>query len=181
MESKNIVKLLKRRDNAAFQKIYNDNKEAFVNFAKKYHIEEYDSLDIYHDSIMVLQDNAIKGKINGLKSSISTYLFAIGKYKIFHLFRERAKVTISDEIEIVEKNFDFDVNFDGGNLTNQQTLLKKGLKKLGKRCISILELYYNGYDLDEITDILDYSNKNVLKSQKSRCMKQIKNIIFNHE
>ncbi len=181
IESRNIVKLLKQKDKATLQKIYIDNREAFVNFAKSYHIEEYDSLDIYHDSILVLQENALKGKINDLNSSISTYLFAIGKYKIFHSFREKAKVNIKDDIEIVEKNFEFDVDFYGENLTKQQTLLKEGFKKLGKRCKNILELYFGGYDLDEITDILNYSNKNVLKSQKSRCIKQIKNIVSNHE
>lgn len=180
-ESKNIVELLKRKDSATFQKIYNDNLKAFINFARSYHIEEYDSYDIYHDSIMVLQENAINGKINDLKSSISTYLFAIGKYKIFHSFREKAKVNITNDIEITEKNFDFDVDFDDEKLTNQQTLLKNGFKKLGKRCKDVLELHFSGHDLDEITDILKYSDKNVLKSQKSRCMKQLKKIIFNYE
>ncbi|MCD6543482.1 MAG: sigma-70 family RNA polymerase sigma factor [Flavobacteriaceae bacterium] len=176
------IDLLKRKDKVTLQKIYNDNKIAFVNFAKNYHIEEFDSLDIYHDSIVALQDNAFKGKLDNLKSSISTYLFAIGKYKIFHLFRERKKLRITNDIEIVEKNFDYDVDLYGKNLTNQQTLLKSGFHKIGKRCKEILELfYYSGYNLDEITDILNYSDKNVLKSQKSRCIKQLKKIVFNYE
>ena len=114
--------------------------------------------------------------MNNLNSSISTYLFAIGKYKIYHSFREKAKVNITENIEIVEKNFDFDVNFDDKITTNQQTQLKLGLKKLGKRCKEVLELVYSGYDLDEITEILNYSDKNVLKSQKSRCIKQLRKL-----
>ncbi len=180
-ELKNIIDLLKRNDKATLQKIYSDNKVTFINFAKRYHIQEYDSLDIYHDSIVALQDNAFKGKMDNLNSSISTYLFAIGKYKIFHSFREKKKLRITSDIEIVEKNFEYDVDLYGNNLTNQQTLLKKGLKKLGKRCIDVLDLFFGGYDLDEITDILNYSDKNVLKSQKSRCIKQLKKIVFNHE
>ena len=174
-ESKKIIELLKQKNKATLQKIYNDNRAAFINFAKGFHIEEYDSLDIYHDAILVLRENAIHGKIDDLKSSISTYLFAIGKYKIYHSFREKAKLNITDDIEVVEKNFDFDVNFNEEKTTNQQILLKKGFKKMGGRCKEVLELfYYHGYNLDEITEILNYSDKNVLKSQKSRCIKQLK-------
>ena len=172
---KNTIELLKQKDKVTFQNIYNKNRVAFINFAKSYHIEEYDSLDVYHDSILVLQENAVHGKIDNLKSSISTYLFAIGKYKIYHIFREKAKLNITNDIEIVEKNFDFDVNFYDEKPTNQQIQLKIGFKQLGERCKKVLELfYYSGYTLDEITEILDYSDKNVLKSQKSRCIKQLR-------
>ena len=175
IELKKTIELLKQKDKVTFQKIYNDNRVAFINFAKGYHIEEYDSLDVYHDSILVLRDNAIQGKIDNLKSSISTYLFAIGKYKIYHIFREKAKLNITDDIEVIEKNFDFDVNLYDENPTNQQIQLKIGFKQLGERCKEVLELfYYSGYTLDEITEILNYSDKNVLKSQKSRCIKQLR-------
>ena len=182
IKSINIIELLKQRDKATLQKIYNDNRDAFINFANGFHLKEYDSLDIYHDSIIVLQQNAVNGKIDNLKSSITTYLFAIGKYKIYHAFREKSKLNITNDIEIVEKNFDFDVDLYGKNATNQQTMLKNGFKKLGERCKKVLELfYYHGYTLDEITDLLFYSDKNVLKSQKSRCLKQLKKLIVKHE
>ena len=175
IESKKIIELLKQNNKATLQNIYNSNREAFINFAKGFHMEEYDSLDIYHDAILVLQENAINGKIDNLKSSISTYLFAVGKYKIYHTYRDKAKLNITNDIEKVEKNFDFDVNFYEEKTTNQQILLKNGFKKMGERCKKVLELfYYHGYTLDEITLILNYSDKNVLKSQKSRCIKQLK-------
>ena len=62
-----------------------------------------------------------------------------------------------------------DVDILAEKLTNQQQLIKKCLPCLGDRCKEILTLfYYEGYSLDEITEILGYSDKNVLKSQKSR-------------
>ena len=82
--SKNIINLLKQGDPKTLEKIYLDNREGFINFSKKYNVEEYDAVDIYQDSILVLRENAINGKIDSLQSNISTYLFAIGKYKIFH-------------------------------------------------------------------------------------------------
>jgi len=175
--SKNIIDLLKQGDNRTLEKIYNDNRNAFINFSKQYNIEEYDAADIYQDAIIVLRENAINGKINNLNSSVSTYLFAIGKYKIFHSYRLKSKIELNNDINLDEKNIDFDVNLLDEKLTNQQKLLNEYFSKLGDRCKKVLKLfYYQGYSLDEIKEILNYSSKKVLKSQKSRCVKQLRDL-----
>jgi RNA polymerase sigma-70 factor (ECF subfamily) len=88
---------------------------------------------------------------------------------------------MTNDFDLVEENIEFDVNLYGPVLTNEQQLLKKYYGHLGDRCKSILNLfYYQGYNLDEIRDILNYSNKKVLKSQKSRCIKQLKDLINKH-
>lgn len=176
--SNNIIELIKQGDDATLEKIYSENREAFINFSKNYNIERYDAIDIYQDAIIALQQNAINGKINNLNSSVSTYLFAIGKYKIFHSHRKNSKIEFNNDIQLVEKSFDLDVNFLDDELTNQQSILKKHFAKLGERCKDVLRLFYfQGYTLDEITEILDYSDKKVLKSQKSRCIKQLKDLV----
>ena len=150
----------------------------FINFSKKYNIEEQDAVDIYQDAIIVLRDNAVNGRIDGLQSNISTYLFAIGKYKIYHNFRIRSREDLKEDIDLLHENVDFDVNLDENVLTNEQKLLQKCFEELGDRCKSILKLfYYQGYNLDEIQEILEYSNKKVLKSQKSRCLRQLKELV----
>jgi len=176
--SKNIIELIKQGDNAALEKVYSENREAFINFSKNYNIERYDAVDIYQDAIIALQQNAINGKINNLSSSVSTYLFAIGKFKIYHFHRKNSKIEFNNDIQLDEKNFDLDVDFLDEELTKQQRIIKKYFAKLGERCKSVLSLFYfQGYTLDEITEILDYSDKKVLKSQKSRCMKQLKDLV----
>jgi DNA-directed RNA polymerase specialized sigma subunit len=51
------------------------------------------------------------------------------------------------------------------------------LKKLGEQCQKVLTLfYYEEKKLDEIQSLLGYTNKDVLKSQKSRCLKQLKDL-----
>ncbi|MCP4882200.1 MAG: sigma-70 family RNA polymerase sigma factor [Flavobacteriales bacterium] len=180
-ESKNIIDLLKQGDTKTLEKIYLDNREGFINFSKKYNVNESDAIDIYQDSILILRDNAINGRIDNLQSNISTYLFAIGKYRIFHNFRVKSKLHITNDFNLVEEDIDFDVNLYGPVLTKEQQLLKKYYDQLGDRCKSILNLfYYQGYNLDEIRSILNYSNKKVLKSQKSRCIKQLKDLVNKH-
>ncbi len=180
-ESKNLIELLKSGDKKTLEKIYLDHREGFINFSKKYNVDERDAIDIYQDSILILRENAINGKIDNLNSNISTYLFAIGKYKIYHNFRIQSKLEITNDFNLVEENIDFDVNLYGQDITKEQQLLKKYYDQLGDRCKSILNLfYYQGYTLDEIRTILNYSNKKVLKSQKSRCIKQLRDMINKH-
>ena len=181
LDQHTIVTLLKQGDTDILEKIYTENREGFLNFSRKFQVEDYDAVDIYQDAILVLRENAIEGKLDDLESNISTYLFAIGKYKIFQKFRLKSKTEFREEFEFFEENIDFDVNLSDSNLTKEQRLLKKCYDQLGERCKSVLNLfYYQGYQLDEIKDILGYSNKQVLKSQKSRCLKQLKNLVKKH-
>ena len=176
--SKNTIDLIKSGDQAALRKIYDENRNIFIKFSRKYNVKEADALDIYQDSIVILYENIVNGKITDLSSKISTYLFAIGKYKIFQLHRDNSKIELQNEIIIEEENIYLDVDLHNEELTNQQELLNKYFSRLGNRCKEILKLfYYEGYTLDEITEILNYSDKKVLKSQKSRCMRQLKDWI----
>jgi RNA polymerase sigma factor (sigma-70 family) len=179
---KNILELLRRGDNATLQKIYIENRKSFIHFSKKFNVKECDAVDIYQDAIIILRENIISGKIKSLRSSISTYLFSIGKYKIYEAYRKSSKTVFDSDILINEKKNELDVNFYNEETTNQQKALVKYFSKLGERCKSILVLfYYQGYTLDEITEILNYSDKNVLKSQKSRCVKQLRSFINRYE
>lgn len=172
-----IIELLRLGDSNTLQKIYNDNRLSFIKFAQKYNIEEYDAADIYQDSIIALRENAINGKLNNIKSSISTYLFAIGKHKIYFTHRQNSKLEFDNDLLLNEKYFDPDVNLFDEKLTKEQEILQKCYEELGGKCKKVLNLFhYQGFTLDEITQILDYSSKKVLKSQKSRCQKKLKEL-----
>ncbi|MEN8186313.1 MAG: sigma-70 family RNA polymerase sigma factor [Bacteroidota bacterium] len=173
-----ILELLKRGDKAMLEKIYVENRETFINFSKKFGISEFDAADVYQDAIIVFRENAMNGKINSLESSISTYLFAIGKYKIFQTLRANSNIDLDSDLELDEKNIEFDVNLFDEKLTKEQRVVAKYFKMLGERCKEILTLfYYQGYTLGEIAVILEYSTKEVLKSSKSRCIQKLKNLI----
>ncbi len=175
-----ILESLKRGDNATLEKIYIDNRVAFINFSKKFGLPEVDALDVYQDAIIAFHENAINGKINSFNSSVSTYLFAIGKFMIFQLLRVDSGIEFDSNMMIEEKNIEFDVNLYDEKLTNKQKVIAKHFKMLGERCKEVLSLfYYQGYTLGEIAVILGYSTKNVLKSSKSRCLKQLKEMINN--
>ena len=172
-----LIDLLKMNDEKAIRNFYNENKNGFILFAKRYNLNNDDLIDIYQDAIIALIENAKKGKIDDLKSSITTYLYGIGKFMIFQKLKKESKTVSIDDFEKIEMVYD-DYSEDEINL--QVKMLQKGLNKLGDQCKKVLELfYYEEKKLDEIQSILGYTNKDVLKSQKSRCLKQLKELIKN--
>lgn len=173
-ETSIVIDLLKRNDEKTIRAVYNDNKNGFILFAKRYNLCHDDLIDVYQDAIIALIENAKKGKIDDLKSSITTYLFGIGKFMIFQKLKKVGKTVAMDDFEKIEMLYD---DYSEEETDLQIEMLQNGFKKLGEQCRKVLQLfYYEDKKLDEIRNLLGYTNKDVLKSQKSRCLKQLKEL-----
>lgn len=173
-KAENVIALLKKDDEKTIRKLYDENKKGFIFFANRYNLNAEDVLDVYQDAVIALIENAKKGKIDTLQSSISTYLFGIGKFMIFQKLKKEKKTFSKDDfsnLEYVDEYYDEEEN------DIQVILLQKAFTKIGEQCRKVLQLfYYEERNLDEIQEELGYSNKDVLKSQKSRCLKQLKDL-----
>lgn len=160
-------------------RIYNDNRDSFLFFGKKYGLDYDDLTDIYQEAFIALRNHALNGKLNEVNSSLKTYLFGIGKFMIYDLLKERKKTTsyepnfhIQDGINTVLYENEQD------DLSIQQHLLKKYFTKLGKKCQEMLTLFYSrGLSIDDIVEHSNYTSNNVVRSQKSRCIKTLKEMI----
>ena len=180
MIDKAVIEALKNRDQNTLKQVYSNNRVAFMGFAKKYPITKEDAIDIYQDAIIALRDNAVKGTIDDLKSELKTYLFSIGKYMIYNKLKQQKKMhLVEDTSSFINNEDDLNVNINHNDLTNEQKQLQAAFKTLGQKCKAVLTLfYYRGFDLEEIMKTLNYTNKDVVKSQKSRCIKSLKTMIF---
>jgi len=160
----------------ALDNVYVEYKSEFLSFSKKYNISEEDINDIYQDSIIAFYENVVNGKLKELTSTIKTYIFSIGKYSIFNKLKKVNK-TISLDREHLE-NLDLraiDYDFQP---TQKSTQVKSAMEKLGDRCRKILVLfYYHSYSIEALMHELEYKNENVVRSHKSRCLKNLKDLI----
>ncbi|MGF1924866.1 MAG: RNA polymerase sigma factor [Bacteroidia bacterium] len=174
-ETSDTIARLKSGDEDALKEVYLANKNPFFLFAARYNLSKEDLLDVYQDAIIALYENAKKGKVDDLKSSIATYLFAIGKFMIFKRFKTKKDTLSLDEVDISQIDWE---EMEGNGEESQLTLLRSAITKLGEQCQNVLRLFYfEEKKLDEIQFILNYSSKDVLKAQKSRCLKQLKELI----
>lgn len=181
MSRENLQKLfedLKKGDKQVLESIYIKHRQTFLKFGSNYNIDNEELMDIYQDSILAFMDNVKNGKINTLNCSIKTYLFSIGKYIIFKKLKRVGKV---EELPIDLdrlKSYTQDIENEDVYGKEEMELFKSCFKLLGKQCQQLLQMfYYRGYTLEDIQKSLNYSNYNVVKSQKSRCLKHLRELV----
>ena len=174
-----FVEALKFNHEHRVKTLYGMYNDEFYAFSKKYNIVEADSLDIYQESFLAIRKHAISGKLYEVNSSFKTYLFGIGKHLIFKKLKEYAKIS-SAEIQLrkIENDYIEQPIEPTENLTQEQELLRHFFKQLGKSCQQMLTLsFYRGLTNEEIATLEGYENEAVVRSQKSRCLKTLKNLI----
>ncbi|WP_299891989.1 sigma-70 family RNA polymerase sigma factor [uncultured Lacinutrix sp.] len=169
---------LRQGSEVALKQVYEDNRAKFINFAKRYNLPQDDVIDIYQDAYVIFYNNIMSGKIEKFTSTISTYLFSVGKYLIFDKMKKNNKkvgpdfdlTIVRDEDEIMHT-----MEIEEQTLTHEQKLLHTHFSSLGKQCQELLNLfYYRGYTIKDILDLGKYNSENVIKSAKSRCMKTLR-------
>ncbi|MVO08863.1 sigma-70 family RNA polymerase sigma factor [Flavobacterium sp. TP390] len=172
---------LRTGNNRIYSLLYKENKEAFYSYARKFTISEEEIEEVYQDALVVFYENIAEGRLTSFESSIKTYLFSIGKYKIYELLRRKKKIVSTITLEQVENIENLTHwNLEENVLDEQQEKVKTAFKNLGKRCQRILELFYTeNKSIKEIMHLENYENENTVKAQKSRCMKSLREMITN--
>lgn len=169
---------LRKGSDKDLRRVYEENRDKFLNFARRYHLSDEENIDIYQDAYVIFYDNIMSGKVESFTSSISTYLFGIGKYLIFdQMKKNRRKVSSKYDLAIVgeEDEAVSTLEIENDGLTTEQELLQKYFSTLGKQCQELLTLfYYRGFTINEIMEHSEYNSENVVKSAKSRCMKSLR-------
>ena len=173
---KHIIDTLQSHDRLKIKTLYSKHRTEFLNFSKKYQIRKEDLVDIYQEAFITVNQKAVRGKLEEIKCSFKTFLFAIAKYMIYDKIKSQNKFIPFDLLDNVESHDpkEFEIN-DGPELTFQQSLLKEGLKELSEQSRRILTLfYYRGLSLQEIAEAEGYKSVNVVKATKSRALKYLK-------
>lgn len=180
MTDEQLIAQLKNRDRKALQTVYMSYKTEFLKFMSRYDATKDVLEDIYQEALIVVYENAQAGKLDALKSSIKTYLFGVGKFMLFKHFRNSKREVPTEETYLFDRYEQavIDDVYEDEGPNDYQKQLVANFKKLGEKCREILELFYlQGMKLDEITQTQGYENKDVAKSQKSRCLKSLKQLI----
>ncbi|WP_430409785.1 RNA polymerase sigma factor [Kordia sp.] len=165
--------LLRSDDKKALETIYMKHKSEFLNYAKKYGLDTYNALDIYQDAIIAMHHNFVSSQLVITSSSIKTYLFGIGKFKILKKLKEE-KTFLSVEIE---EEMYTEISIEEPVPSERSIMLSQNLDKISESCKKVLELfYYRNLTIDEIVQLTDYTDGNTVRSHKSRCLKRLKSL-----
>jgi len=171
-----LIKQIKSGNKAALATVYKQYKKEFLLYAKRFSLGEEELLDVYQDAVISLYENIVSGKLEKLSSSLKTYLFSIGKYQIY----SRRKAPPSPEA-LTEFELQLHEEGEDERLSLEENIgrLQEAYQDLGEKCQEVLRMfYYENLSITEIKVRLGYSSKDVVKSQKSRCLKQLKEIVM---
>lgn len=184
IEQQRIIAQLKDGDPGGIQLVYTLYRSKCLSFLQSLGLTADECEDVYQDAIIALVENARKGKIDNLKSTLSTYLFAIAKFMSYRVLRNHKRhAALHEDLEIDDLILPDETASEWLDLEEEAekpevVQIRKHLERLGERCRSILKMaYFEGKSADEITAALGYPNKDVLKSQKSRCLRQLKSLL----
>lgn len=173
------VDALKNNDGKLIKELYGTYRNEFFAFSKKYHVAQDDLSDIYQEAFLAIRKHAISGKLYEINSSFKTYLFGIGKHLIYKRLKDYASKQQYDAVlHKGEEDYEEVIIDQKNNLTEEQSLLRICFKQLGKSCQQMLTLsFYRGLTNEEIATLEGYESEAVVRSQKSRCLKTLKDLI----
>ena len=167
---------IKNGDSQEMAQIYSDYKDEFIGFMRnRYGCDQTEARDIYQMSILALQENIINGKLTELRSSIKTYLFAIGKNKFLETRNSNQRFLHGYDFEVLKKSEELDKE-------KQETEVKLGivescLQEIGDPARSLLELYYyHGLSMEEIALKLGYKNSSTVKNLKYKFLNRLRKV-----
>lgn len=159
-----------------FDEFYRENRNAFLRWGDKNHnLEKDELLDIYQNAMIILFENLKDNRMDNLKSSVVTYLYGIAKNLIYKYHRKnelinRHEVRLNEHYSFLSvAKSDFEKNY---------AVVKQALEAMKEPCKSILRLFYvDGLKLSVVAEQLNYSKTDVLKTQKSRCLKKLRETV----
>lgn len=176
MSDQEIVKALKRGDTSVLKYCYERSSKIVFNMIKSNAGTRESAKDIFHDALLIFYKNCRKDNFE-LTSSITTYLYSISWRLWLNEQRKPIKYgNLLDESIVEELNFDIVHK----TIDDRVKELMQKVQRLGKNCFEILKKYYfQQLSYDEIASDLRYSSAAVVREQKYRCIKRIRQL--NHD
>jgi len=174
----NVQEAYGREGDDLFKNLYVYQRGAFVQWAKKtFTCDEQTSLEVFQEAMVVLYYKVSKKELVEIRSTLKTYLFAIGRNLLLRRFEHDSRISFGDEtLPEVEVN---DLHFNT-ELTYEQIRLKRAFHSLNSGCQKLLRLfYYKNYAIDAIKNTLKYSSEEVVRTKKYKCLKQLKKLMLN--
>ena len=161
--------------------LYNEHKAPFINYSvNNFKLTRDTAEDVYQDAFLALHQNVQNGKLTNLTVPLRTYLFQIGKNKIYDYFKRAGKEIDIDSLShlITSENElgDFGLIYEDEDSDSEQRnlIVYNTVSEMGSPCKEVLSYYYwDDKSMKEIAELMNYSSSDVAKTQKSKCMKKI--------
>ncbi len=168
-----IIEEIRQGNEKPLIEIYELYRNEYIVWASKtYKIDSELAKDTFQDAVISFRNNILSGELKLLTSSIKTYIFQIGKFKIINSIKKNSKLTYVSNFQLTNQK-DYEEYMEKENDYSLEQI-KIALEKLPDDCQKLLKLhYFNEYDMESIARELNLKNADTAKSKKSICMKKL--------
>ena len=178
MTDQQIIDGFRNNDRKIINGFYAANKGVFLNhFRNTYGKADEYLLDLYQDANVILWENIQKGKLGKMTSTLTTYLFAVGKYKMMANDRKFKEMTTEMDLQ----NLDL-VDSDAEEMEEKEEKERKIdeiVSKMTYPCSDILRMHYwEKLSGEEIAIQMKYASTDAVKTQKYKCMQKLKQAVM---
>ena len=167
---------MRRGDDRAVRDVYGAfRRDVVLWLIREYHCTEEDAADIYQETVVALAQGAQQGKLENLGCTLRTFVHSIAKNKARNFWRSQKKQGEMVALSEAEQRLVEEEPFSAEEIA----IMQQHLQKLGEPCYTVLyQFYYQRFALEVIADRLGYKNAQVVRTQKSRCLKTLRDRIL---
>lgn len=174
-----ILQQIRAGDRRFLQSLYQKYRDEFLLWASKnYQCDNDQAAEVYQQCFITLYYNVKEGKLKALRSSLKTYLFAIGKNLLrdqFKVARRRQQIL---EISVDTSGIDNSI-LDKYERSNMKEVVRKLLQQIGEPCKTVLELFYfREFALDAIARHMQYKSQQIAAKRKFICLRQMRTLML---
>jgi len=131
--------------------------------------------DVFQDGLVALYKLVRRGKIDS-GTKIEGYLYAICRNLWLKELKKRKPTTELDDA--TSNKLAEEVTIKTYLDQEQRGIIKRLLSQLGADCAKLLNyFYYDQKRMKEIVPLMGFSNEQVAKNKKSKCMKQLRTLV----
>jgi len=129
-----------------------------------------DAEDVLQETLIIIYEKIRKTELK-INSKFETYLYGIGKILWIKELKNRGR---SENIETLEDTNVFDAGlFNQLEKRERQKIYRDYFNKLGDECKRLLQYFFNGMKIKEITQIMGYNSEQHTKNKKYICKKNL--------
>ena len=172
-----IIHSIENNDDSVLQWLYKLCFPPVVKMVLQNNGNRDEASDLFQDAMVVFYENVKEGQFQ-LKSSISTYLYAVCRHLWLKKLREKGKSPM------VYTEFDAheDVSVDVKQFEEEELRfdkLSQAIDAIGEPCRGLLkDFYFTELSMSELASKYQYTNADNAKTQKYKCLQRLKKLFF---
>lgn len=177
MTKGSLIVSFRKNDEREIERLYNQYRKEFTTWAlKSFKCTHDEAIEVYQQAMIIFYENVKSGKVENIASNPKTYLFAIGKNKLYEKMRANVRHN-----SLQEDGAGYEPEYEEEHYENQEHKLQaveKALEKLGDPCRHILQqFYYHRASMEDIALAMEYKNAATVKNLKYKCLQRLKSIL----